>query len=199
MPVYYATVAFVAKDDADAKAFHAVLDKAGEGRNVVVTKAAVTEVSPDAVTVIYTDGGCLGHKDGTGAWAFVANVPGHPAVEVSGVVPNTTNNRMELLAILRALEYAEIGERLLIISDSEYAIKGITEWSKGWARKGWVTSTGQPVMHQDLWEQLIALYDLHQVQFQHVKGHSGVPGNERCDALCTEAIKAYKKAHPGSK
>ena len=92
----------------------------------------------------------------------------------------------------------EIGPQIVIYSDSEYVIKGCTQWAKNWVKNGWKTYQGGQVINRDLWEILIALYQLHNVRFEWVKGHSGIPENERCDELCTAAMTAlYKEALAG--
>ena len=145
----------------------------------------------DKAILVYTDGGCDPKKNAIGAWAFVAVPPGKTlehAVSKSGGMCGTTNNRMELLAVISALEEVEIGPRVIITSDSEYVVKGATAWVDGWVKKGWKTYAGAPVKNRDLWERLMALRDLHNVRFDWVKGHAGNPLNEMCDELCTETM-----------
>lgn len=170
-----------------AAALIAVLKENGIAARV----ANVGEASDsEDVLTIYTDGGCDLKKDGIGAWAFRIEKDGVMLAEESECWLNTTNNRMELLAVIRALEDTEIGPKIKLFSGSEYVIKGITQWCRNWVRNGWVTRNGQPVVNKDLWQRLIDLYQLHNVTFTHVKGHSGNPGNERVDTLCTEAMQA---------
>ena len=92
------------------------------------------------------------------------------------------------MAVLEALSAVPMGPPVLVFSDSEYVIKGTTVWARGWIKNGWLTADGKPVKNKDLWLKLIALHQLHDVQFQHVKGHAGHQYNELCDQLCTEAM-----------
>lgn len=137
---------------------------------------------------IYTDGACRGNP-GPGGWGAVLSMNGHER-ELSGAESPTTNNRMELTAVIRALEALKRPVKARLYTDSEYVRKGITEWVAGWKVKGWKTAARKPVKNQDLWEQLDALVAKHDIEWHWVKGHSGVPGNERCDALANRAIDA---------
>jgi ribonuclease HI len=144
---------------------------------------------PVPVTAVYTDGGYNAQKT-VGAWAFLAHLPDNTCIQrVSGGIATSSNNRMELLAVLGALLELEIGPRIVIHTDSMYVIYGCTEWWPKWVKNGWKASTGEPVKNSDIWKQLIALCDLHDVRFVHVKGHSGHPENEMVDALCTKKMK----------
>jgi ribonuclease HI len=134
------------------------------------------------------------NKNSLGAWAYLIQMPDGEVVEASWAEFGTTNNRMEMTAVMKALEVLEIGKPIKIIADSEYVIKGATIWCRKWIRNGWMTMAGQPVVNKDLWEPLMALCQLHDVRFEHVKGHSGHPYNERVDQLCT---KAMADAHEG--
>ncbi len=136
--------------------------------------------------VIYTDGGCTGNP-GAGGWAAVIlNDPYNPR-ELSGFDSSTTNNRMELTAVISALEHVQKdiapGQLIEINTDSQYVQKGISLWMKGWVVKGWKTAAGKPVKNKDLWLQLKALDDSMNVEWKWVKGHSGNIWNERCDEL----------------
>jgi len=136
--------------------------------------------------VIFTDGGCLGNP-GPGAWAFVAQRQ-KERVYRSGGERQTTNNRMELTAVIRALEYVlsdpELRSfELAVHTDSQYVKRGITEWIRSWVRKGWKTSTKQPVKNQDLWKRLLALTDGATIRWEWVRGHAGNDLNELCDRL----------------
>lgn len=144
--------------------------------------------------VVYTDGGCDARRGGIGAWAFVVQKQDGSIEEFCEVVTETTNNRMELTALIKALEHIEIGPPVRVFADSEYVIKGLTVWSRNWVRNGWKTATGNPVINQDLWEHALMLYKLHSVKFEWVKGHTGIELNERCDALCTDAMTEAHKA-----
>lgn len=145
------------------------------------------------LTVVYTDGGCDLRKGGLGAWACVIHHPDGMVEELVGAMNGTTNNRMEMLAVIKVLEHLEIGPPVKIVTDSQYVALGVTQWSRNWVRNGWKTRDGKPVINQDLWEPLLQLYQLHSCTFEHVKGHSGHVHNERADKLCTVAmIDAHK-------
>jgi len=136
--------------------------------------------------IIYTDGGCTGNP-GAGGWAAVIlNDPDNPQ-ELSGFDRSTTNNRMELTAVISALESVQKntapGQLIEINTDSQYVQKGISLWMKGWVARGWKTAAGKPVKNKDLWLQLKALDDSMNVEWKWVKGHAGNIWNERCDEL----------------
>jgi ribonuclease HI len=141
---------------------------------------------------IYTDGACRGNP-GPGGWGAMLTQGEHQK-ELSGAEPLTTNNRMELTAVIRALEALKRPAELLIFTDSEYVRRGITEWVKNWKARGWKTADRKPVKNQDLWERLDALAAGHKIEWRWVKGHSGNPGNERVDRLANEAIDAMQAA-----
>jgi ribonuclease HI len=143
-----------------------------------------------SIVEIYTDGACRGNP-GPGGWAALLSF-GEIEKELAGAEVLTTNNRMELTAVIRALEALKKPSEVRVFTDSEYVRKGITEWVKGWKTRGWKTSDRKPVKNQDLWERLDELAAGHQIQWQWVKGHSGVPGNERVDRLANEAIDAMR-------
>ena len=138
---------------------------------------------------IYTDGACRGNP-GPGGWAAYLSIDGANEKEISGAERLTTNNRMELTAVIRALESLKRPVKVRVYTDSEYVRKGITEWVKNWKARGWKTADKKPVKNQDLWEQLDALAAGHEIEWHWVKGHAGVPGNERVDRLANEAIDA---------
>ncbi len=140
--------------------------------------------------VIYTDGACLGNP-GPGAWAAVLTHGDHRK-ELSGAVPATTNNRMEIQAAIMALRALKVPCDVTFHSDSKYLISGATDWTKNWKRSGWMTKSKQPVKNADLWRALDAIMANHKISWQWVKGHSGNVGNERCDALANEAIAALQ-------
>jgi ribonuclease HI len=158
---------------------------------------------------IYTDGGCSGNP-GPGGWAFVMLSGGSVTIEKNGGDPNTTNNRMELTAVIRALEtlpsIVSNNDRsapvdgITVFTDSQYVQKGISEWIAGWKRKGWVTSAKQPVKNVDLWKKLDALAATlaaaYPLTWKWVRGHAGNPLNERCDALVQEAVHAIQAGKP---
>jgi ribonuclease HI len=136
---------------------------------------------------IYTDGACSGNP-GPGGWGVVVYFADQTRYELGGAAAKTTNNRMEMQAAIAALEYLAQSKSSLpktpvpLFTDSEYVLKGITEWIKGWKRRGWKNSQGKPVLNQDLWEILDQL-NSSAVQWQHVRGHAGIDGNERCDVI----------------
>jgi ribonuclease HI len=135
---------------------------------------------------IYTDGACRGNP-GPGGWAALLSWKGRTR-EISGAETDTTNNRMELLAVINALRALTRRTQARIFTDSQYVRLGITQWLERWKARGWRTSGRKPVKNQDLWEQLDALAAAHQLEWHWVQGHSGVPGNERCDQLANSAI-----------
>lgn len=137
--------------------------------------------------VIFTDGACSGNP-GPGGWGAVVLDRGHVR-ELGGGEPRTTNNRMEMMAALRALESVRgsLDRTVELYTDSTYLIQGVTEWVAGWKRRGWKRADGEPVLNRDLWEALDALDAERRaggrVEWRYVKGHAGTPGNERCDAI----------------
>ena len=131
--------------------------------------------------VIYTDGACKGNP-GRGGWG-VWMVSGEHEREMWGGELVTTNNRMELTAVIQALTVLKRRCNVIIYTDSEYVRKGITEWIGGWKRRGWKTADNKPVKNADLWQQLETAALAHQVDWRWVKGHAGDPGNERADGL----------------
>jgi ribonuclease HI len=133
--------------------------------------------------VAYTDGGCIGNP-GPGGWGVHIEYPDGRVIELGGADFQTTNNRMELRAAIEAVRATVGWPSATIVTDSQYVLKGITGWVAGWKRKDWVTSTGQPVINRDLWEELDALADA-RLSWEWAKGHSGVPGNERCDEIAS--------------
>ena len=143
-----------------------------------------------SIVEIYTDGACRGNP-GPGGWGALLSIGEHEK-ELSGAETLTTNNRMELTAVIRALEALKRPSELRIFTDSEYVRRGITEWVKGWKARGWKTADRKPVKNQDLWERLDALAAGHKIEWRWVKGHSGIPGNERVDQLANEAIDAMR-------
>jgi ribonuclease HI len=143
------------------------------------------------IVEIYTDGACRGNP-GPGGWAAVLFYEGRER-ELAGAEALTTNNRMELTAVIRALEALKRPVRARVFTDSEYVRRGITEWVANWKARGWRTADRQPVKNRDLWEQLDRLAAAHQVEWQWVPGHAGVPGNERVDRLANQAIDALNR------
>jgi ribonuclease HI len=139
---------------------------------------------------IYTDGACRGNP-GPGGWGALLAEDG-ALRELSGGEPATTNNRMELLAAIAALESLPAGSEVLLYTDSRYVMDGLTKWMPNWVRNGWRTAAKKPVKNQDLWQRLHAAAARHRIEWQWVEGHTGVPGNERADALANEAIDAMQ-------
>jgi len=141
------------------------------------------------VTVaIYTDGACSGNP-GPGGWGAVL-LYGEHRREISGASADTTNNRMELTAAIRALEALKRPTDVALYTDSTYVKDGITRWLPGWKAKGWRTASKAPVKNRDLWEALDALVQRHDVSWHWVRGHAGNLENERADTLAREALKA---------
>jgi ribonuclease HI len=139
--------------------------------------------------IIFTDGACLGNP-GPGGYAAVITIAGDEQIIV-GRDRSTTNNKMEMTAAIKALEAVSKDLPIVIHSDSQYVIKGATEWLRGWKAKGWRKADGKPVMNQDLWMQIDALMVGRQISWKWVKGHAGHPENERVDSLANwEAVRA---------
>jgi len=143
-------------------------------------------VSDRPEVILFTDGACSGNP-GPGGWAYLLR---HPATEReradSGGDPETTNNRMELLAVIRGLEALTRPSVVDLYSDSQYVLKGLKEWMAGWKRRGWKTASKQPVKNRELWERLDELRSEHEIRFHWVRGHSGHPENERVDRMAVE-------------
>ena len=135
---------------------------------------------------IWADGGCRGNP-GPGGWGVLLKA-GSNEKELWGGEPATTNNRMELTAVIRALEAMKRPVRARIHTDSQYVQKGISEWIHGWKRNGWKTSDKKPVKNADLWQELDVLAARHRIDWLWIKGHAGDPGNERADALANRGI-----------
>lgn len=136
--------------------------------------------------VIYTDGACRGNP-GPGGWAALLRQGDHVR-ELSGAEPDTTNNRMELMGAIRALEVLKCPSAVALYTDSQYVQKGISEWLAGWIARGWRTAGKTPVKNMDLWQRLQAASAPHDVHWHWVKGHAGVPDNETVDRLANVAI-----------
>lgn len=144
---------------------------------------------------IHTDGACLGNP-GPGGWAALLRY-GQREKELVGGEAQTTNNRMELMAAIRALEALTEPCDVVLHTDSQYVRKGITEWMTNWLRRNWRTAAGAPVKNQDLWQRLHAAAQRHQVDWRWVKGHSGDPDNERVDTLARDQAER-RKADPAA-
>ncbi|CDA72230.1 ribonuclease H [Ruminococcus sp. CAG:579] len=140
---------------------------------------------------IFTDGACSGNP-GPGGWGAVLRY-GSAEKELSGGAADTTNNRMELSAVIAALSALKEPCKVTLTSDSKYVIDAVTKgWAKKWQANGWVKSDKKPALNADLWEKLLALLEKHDVRFVWVKGHAGHPENERCDRLAVEQSMKYK-------
>lgn len=141
---------------------------------------------------IHTDGACIGNP-GPGGWAALLRHDGRER-ELAGAEAQTTNNRMELLAAIAALEALKSPCQVTLHTDSQYVQKGIGEWLPNWIRRGWKTAGGDPVKNQDLWQRLSAASAGHQVQWRWVKGHAGHPENERVDRLARAQAERIRNA-----
>lgn len=139
-----------------------------------------------SIVNIYTDGACRGNP-GPGGWGVVLRYKDKER-ELYGSEPNTTNNRMELIAAIKGLEALKRPSKVCITTDSTYVLKGISEWLPDWIRRGWKTSTRKPVKNVDLWQRLIAAQQGHDIEWKWVKGHNGHIENERADALANRGI-----------
>lgn len=152
---------------------------------------------PDLIA--YTDGACSGNP-GPGGWGVVLQAKSGEQVikerELSGGAGETTNNQMELMAAITALETLERASVITIVTDSQYVKNGVTGWIHGWKKNGWKTAAKKPVKNAELWQRLDAAQARHSVTWQWVKGHAGHPENERADALAREGMKPFKAATP---
>ncbi len=135
---------------------------------------------------IFSDGACSGNP-GVGGYGAILRC-GEKEKEISGAEEMTTNNRMELMAAIAALESLKRPCDVVLTTDSQYLHKGITEWIHSWLKKGWVNSKKEPVLNRDLWERLLELSKIHRIKWHWVRGHNGHTENERCDVLARAAI-----------
>ena len=140
--------------------------------------------------VIYTDGACKGNP-GPGGWGAWLRWGAHEK-DLFGGDPATTNNRMELTAVIESLALLKRHTPVALYTDSEYVKNGITRWIHGWKKRGWTTADHQPVKNIDLWQRLDALVAKHPVQWHWVRGHTGDPGNERADALANRGVASLR-------
>lgn len=144
---------------------------------------------PNTQVTIYTDGACSGNP-GPGGWGAILRCGGKEK-ELCGGEEQTTNNRMELTAVIEALSALKYPCEVELITDSKYVSDAITKgWLKSWQQRGWKKADGKPALNDDLWKKLLPLLDMHRVTFRWVKGHAGHPENERCDAM---AVGCYQK------
>jgi ribonuclease HI len=144
----------------------------------------------DGAIEVYADGACKGNP-GPGGWGVLLREAGRER-ELHGGEAATTNNRMELTAVIRALEALPTGSRVRLYTDSQYVQKGMTEWIAGWKRRGWRTADNKPVKNVDLWQQLEEEARRHRVDWHWVKGHAGHPENERADALANLGVESVR-------
>ena len=146
-------------------------------------------IKQSEVIEIHTDGACKGNP-GPGGWgAWLSN--GDRELELCGGEPLTTNNRMEMMAVIKALEALKRACKLRIYTDSVYVQKGMTEWIVNWKARGWKTSDKKPVKNDDLWKQLDVLVQQHDIEWVWVKGHAGHAGNERADGLANQGAAPF--------
>jgi len=150
-----------------------------------------SEPDTDDIVEVFTDGACSGNP-GPGGWGAVLRWRGHEK-ELSGGEADTTNNRMELMAAIQALEALKRSARVRITTDSDYLKQGITSWIHGWKQKGWRTADKKPVKNKDLWQRLDAALQRHEVEWAWTRGHAGHPENERADRLATAAIDSVRR------
>ncbi len=144
------------------------------------------ESMTESTVIIYTDGACKGNP-GPGGWGAWLRNGGHER-ELWGGEAQTTNNRMELTAVIEALAALKTRSQVQVYLDSEYVRNGITSWIHNWKRRGWRTADNKPVKNVDLWQRLDAEVQAHAVQWCWVKGHSGDPGNDKADALANRGV-----------
>lgn len=155
-----------------------------------MARVSASGEAPDAVE-IFTDGACSGNP-GPGGWGAILRF-GSVEKELSGGEAPTTNNRMELLAAISALEALKRACTVVVHTDSQYLRDGVTKWIAGWKRNGWKTADKKKVKNQDLWERLDALIKIHDIEWRWVKGHAGHPENERADELARMGMKPFKE------
>jgi ribonuclease HI len=136
---------------------------------------------------IFADGACSGNP-GVGGYGSILRY-GKDVREISGCAPHTTNNRMELMAVIEAMRKLRRPCKIRVVTDSNYVIKGMTEWMPGWIKRNWMNSKKKPVLNRDLWEMLLELAEPHEIEWAWIRGHSGHKENERCDELARKAIK----------
>jgi ribonuclease HI len=148
--------------------------------------SSANDLMSDRLVEIFTDGACKGNP-GPGGWGALMRY-GDIEKELCGGEANTTNNRMEMLAVISGLEALKKASKVRIVLDSQYVQKGMNEWIHGWKARGWKTAAKQPVKNVDLWQRLDAAVARHEVQWQWVKGHAGHEGNERADQLANRGI-----------
>ena len=149
----------------------------------------MTTDTPTSNVTLHTDGACLGNP-GPGGWAAILQWGEHESV-LSGGLADTTNNQMELMAVIMGLEALKRPVSITVVSDSRYVLNGIQSWIAGWKRNGWKNAKKQPVANQELWQRLDASTQSHQIEWQWIKGHAGHPLNERCDELASAEARQF--------
>ena len=142
--------------------------------------------SSEKVVEIFTDGACSGNP-GPGGYGSLLRYDG-TTKEISGCERQTTNNRMEMMAVIEALRLLKRPCKIIVTTDSQYVMKGMTLWIHGWIKKNWKNAQKKPVLNKDLWEVMLKLSKPHEIQWEWVKGHQGHLENERCDVLAREAL-----------
>jgi len=141
------------------------------------------------VVDIFTDGSCFGNP-GPGGYGAILRY-GDKEKEISGYSPSTTNNRMELMAVIEALKMLKRSSKVRVFTDSNYVFKGMTTWIESWRKRNWFNAQRRPVLNRDLWEKLLLLTQRHHITWHWIKGHSNHPENDRCDKLAKNAIKEH--------
>ena len=144
----------------------------------------------DTLVEIYTDGACSGNP-GPGGYGAILKY-GKQIREISGHEMETTNNRMEMMAVIEALQQLKRPCKVRITTDSQYVVKGMTTWISGWIKRNWINSQKKPVLNQDLWKKLLRVSNQHKIEWVWIKGHNGHPYNEHCDQLARNALKNNK-------
>jgi len=148
--------------------------------------STVAPPSPGTEVIVFTDGACSGNP-GPGGWAALLRYQGHEK-ELSGYDPDTTNNRMELMAVIEGLRALKRFSNVCVVTDSRYVADGVVQWLPGWKARGWRRADKQPIKNLDLWQILDTLVAAHTIRWQWVRGHSGHPENERVDQLARAEI-----------
>jgi ribonuclease HI len=143
------------------------------------------------IVEIFTDGACSGNP-GTGGYGAILRY-GSKTKEIFGGELRTTNNRMELTAVIEALRLIKRPCKIRVVSDSNYVVKGMTQWLPRWIRRDWLNSNKKPVLNRDLWEELLKLTEPHKVEWKWIKGHAGNKENERCDELARKALERCRQ------
>ncbi len=150
-------------------------------------------MSDKKVVELFTDGACSGNP-GPGGWGAILRYNGVEK-ELSGGEESTTNNRMELTAVISGLQALKSPCKVLLCTDSKYVSDGVTlGWAENWQKRGWRKADGKPALNPDLWEALLELLEVHEVEINWIKGHNGHPENERCDKLAVEETKKFKNS-----